>query len=78
MLERNLEEMKQQRSSSTEVREDWEKVKEDVMQVFNNIKEVNRVIASDVKAIQDVILQTRLMVEDIRFKVQQQHIYSIG
>ena len=69
MLERNLEEMKNQRSSSSEVREDWEKVKEDIMIVFNSIKDENKIITNDIKSIKDVIMHTRIMVEDLKFKV---------
>ena len=70
MLEKNLEEMKQQRSSSSEVREDWEKVKVDLLQVFNNIKEENTSMTNELKSVKDVIYHIRMMVEDLKFKVK--------
>ena len=70
MLEKNLEEMKQQRSSSSEVREDWEKVKEDVMQVFNNIKGENTSMTNELKSVKDVVYHIRMMVEDLKFKLK--------
>ena len=69
MLQKNLEEMKQQKSSVSEVRNDWGQMREDIMLVFNNIKDTSKSTSNEIKPIKEVGLHTRIMVEDLKFKV---------
>ena len=67
-LQENLDKMQ---NLSNEVREDWSKVQEDMMKVFQGVKEQNNAQASAIKHIKDVALHSRIMLEDLKYKVLQ-------
>ena len=70
ILKKTLQEqLEKMQNLSNEVRDDWTKVQEDMMQVFQGVKEQNVAQASDIKHIKDVALHSRIMLEDLKYKV---------
>ena len=65
-LQKKLEEMESRKS---EVRTDWKNVKDDFGKMFEEAKEDNRKLVAEAQFIKDVALHTRLMIEDLKYKV---------
>lgn len=75
VLKKTLEEqLDKMQNVSNEVREDWSKIQEDMMKVFNEVKVQNVAQASAIKHIKDVALHSRIMLEDLKYKVDNQTI----
>ena len=68
-LEKQLAEMEQQRQSLVEIKSDWAEIKRELMENFQDVKLENQRMTRDIQSIKDVVLHSRLMIEDLKFKV---------
>ena len=68
-LEKQLAEMEQQRQSLVEIKSDWAEIKRELMENFQEVKLENQRMTRDIQSIKDVVLHSRLMIEDLKFKV---------
>ena len=68
-LEKQLAEMEQQRQSLVEIKSDWAEIKRELMENFQDVKLENQRMSRDIQSIKDVVLHSRLMIEDLKFKV---------
>ena len=70
VLKKTLEEvLLRMENQRDEVRNDWDKIQEDMMIIFNDVKSSNREYAGVIKQIKDVALHARIMLEDLKYKV---------
>ena len=70
VLKKQLEDVLQRMENQTnEVRDDWDKIQDDMMRVFNDIKIESGETADAIKQIKDVALHARIMLEDLKYKV---------
>ena len=70
VLKKSLEEvLLRMENQRDEVRNDWGKIQEDMMIIFNDVKSSNREFAGVMKQIKDVALHARIMLEDLKYKV---------
>ena len=65
MLEKNFEKM------NREVRDDWEQIKDDFKQKFDEVRLENKAIVEEVNTIKDIVLHSHLMIEDLKYKVSK-------
>ena len=68
-LEKQLAEMEEQRQSLVEIKSDWAEIKRELMENFQDVKLENQRMTRDIQSIKDVVLHSRLMIEDLKFKV---------
>ena len=68
-LEKQLTEMEEQRQSLVEIKSDWAEIKRELMENFQEVKLENQRMSRDIQSIKDVVLHSRLMIEDLKFKV---------
>ena len=68
-LEKQLAEMEEQRQSLVEIKSDWAEIKRELMENFQEVKLENQRMTRDIQSIKDVVLHSRLMIEDLKFKV---------
>ena len=70
VLKKTLEEvLLRMENQRDEVRNDWDKIQEDMMIIFNDVKSSNSEYAGVIKQIKDVALHARIMLEDLKYKV---------